>query len=66
MLPEETYNNVCESLKTAINAMDPRNNGESLGDEEDAVIYKRLMQLTKRVVKQGKKAQKAKIKTGQP
>ena len=66
MLPDETYNAVCNSLKAAADVMGAHGNSELLKDEEDVVIYKRLLQLAKRVVKQRKKAQKAKIHTEQP
>ncbi len=62
MLTEETYNAVFQSLNSAVDAM--RGHAESSKDEEDAVIYKRLIQLTQRVIKQGKKAQKAKTRSG--
>jgi hypothetical protein len=41
-------------------AMGAHGNAELLKGKEDVMIYKRLLQLTTRVTKQGKKAQKKK------
>lgn len=58
MLPEKTYKAVVDALDVATKAMMAHGNAEIHKDLEDAMIYKRLLQVTLRTIKRGKKAQK--------
>jgi hypothetical protein len=60
MLPEKIYKTVADGLDIATNAMKAHGDAELNRDPEDAMIYKRLLQITRRIVKRGKKAQKLK------